>query len=415
MIELDIVESAGMSYYRPSTFAINIDPEYMESGAIKSEFYSIFMHEYGHLMQDCSTLVGVHTFLTHIDLMMETSNKINVPEFDTPISLPLLSTSFSDRIQDNQKFADLSNPNASRNYERPYQARAFDRIELEENDYLAYAVFLSATGRDVRQPFGIVEIKECQSMAIQEIYDGNTVNFPRNWKYGIVKEIIDHYFSGATPQHRFIFCLWALNSLKPGFQLSEILTSTRAQFGTIIPPVKELHNFLRNLFCLDRQRSSSFRQSLYLIIDLADKARKSGNDYLYNLLIWYAHGLESRMQYLTDGNFVFPLGTVFIEKSGNRFLTEKFLPIYCIYNRGSNETFGSAVEDKLIETFPHVLEASKLAIHHLFTKNSKSFKCPFFDMCPHSTSVCESNPWIKRKDAKKCMFGLASALLIGDK
>jgi hypothetical protein len=232
-------DKLGNSCYFPNLFTMRIDHDYLEQdGYPKKEYFPVFMHEYGHLIQDTTTLFGVFEFARFNDQIVEAVETIrnlgqqNALPLNKNVNKDISTFSFFSKMRE------VTHPGEKWNLDIDWEFIEFvDSIYVDiihKGNPVTYEKIQAKfkckkSGYDFIHAIGVNELKENHSMAIENIYRGTDEYYicngksDRDFKYFVIRNILKNVFVNVTNDAVIAICHWSLNSINPGKQFKNIV------------------------------------------------------------------------------------------------------------------------------------------------------------------------------------------------
>lgn len=420
-------DNAGNSCYFPSLFTIRIDCDYMDcKGNPKKEYLHIFMHEYGHLIQDTTTLFGAFEFANFNDRIVEVLEIIK--KKGQKEAFPILNNIDLDK----STFAFFKSMREATHPSESWNANVdWDFVEfIDPSDVIVthngiphkylrtQARFkCKKSGSEYTHAIGVSELKENHSMAIQNIYSLNDENYVYNngddFKYFVIKHILGKEFINTTNQVVLLVCQWSLNSINPGQRFHQIVKSIKEKYSNKLPSASELNTFLKDLYIKEFDAISFQNDLCQSFKELRDIYKKVGDEPFALVYDWYYKSVTKNLSYAIDFTSNFPLQTALCNVKED--ITQLFTqyPIYLYFNSKTHETFTINSEETQESKYIFFIYAMQMLLTFLCNNLLKEVKCPLYGMCKkeYKSSECLNKPWLKGQKYPYCPFGLAAKYL----
>ncbi len=231
------------SFYQPNAFSIRLRPEYVDSnGNISEKGYPVFIHEYGHLLQDTTTCYGIIDFVHFTDIIQDFIQLVKCGKNNGTIKIPLIRHYKSKTmwIKSLLEYKKCYNPNEDWRKGAIWAFNGFetkDYIRVPYKDKEGKVPIISArfvdneTGEEIVQKLGVREIKECYSMALENIQRGEDFPYSKEmeFQYAAIERILDREFERVDNFQMITVCHWALQSTHPIEEFFDIFMEFKAK------------------------------------------------------------------------------------------------------------------------------------------------------------------------------------------
>ncbi len=332
-------EASGRSFYVPSAFYISAAHGVLDAsdGSVLPGGWHRLMHEYGHLIQDRTSVFGAIEFMHFFDSIHSILKLLQIQaNAATPrwarcapartllrkmmspptVQLPVSATEGAQESW----IASIYKLRAATDPRQPWRNGVMWALEGHRVDEIP--VWYEGAERSIpvavgsfvdnvkvstyEHAIGPREIKEAYSVAIEVLHGGPPVNSAAAFEYLAVERILS--LAGQVDERQVIaVCHWALQDPVPGVRFFEIFKMLE-QYGRL-PEAGDLYDLLRAdalRFGL-KQRVVQVGRQLDEIVRV--QAASGSKDLLFEVLRWYRDRVVAALARNLDPNRRFPLDT----------------------------------------------------------------------------------------------------------
>jgi hypothetical protein len=246
-------DASGRSYYVPSAFYISAAHGVLDGadGSVLPGGWHRLMHEYGHLIQDRTSVFGAIEFMHFVDSLQSVLRMLQ--NQGAQVQLPVSASPSAS----NSWFASIHALRAVVNPRNPwrngvwwaYEGYRVENIPVwyegaDRNIPVAIARFVDNTNEDTYEhEIGPREIKESYSVAIETLHGGPPVDDATAFEYLAVERILGK--AGAVDERQIAaVCHWALQDPVPGMRFFEIVALLEKDGA--LPAANDLYDVLRS-------------------------------------------------------------------------------------------------------------------------------------------------------------------------
>ncbi len=428
-------ESAAIAYYVPHGFYIRLEADaFNEQLRLKSNYLSLFFHEYMHLLQDRTTLHGAIGFLQFINGIQSTFKHTTF--YSNQIQIPMKATLTDGKHSQDGTECWLATTEIIENivsgqnkWPSVTDLRLIDKtIEIQyiqNNSSLGVpsVVLLLADsfGQDYSHPLTAWEIYEGSAMAIDKLLGGKPPSPIWAYEYHIIETIFRYYFPISTHWHIATVCQWSLQSPAPPTMLFSLLDALKIEFVSQLPEFEMLFDFCKkyviNKTELLKHIATATDELRATVSSQRINNKDNGLSALYN---WYAETTIADLNTMTGDNPErFPLGLLKNSLSETlsgadtqHALTPLFsrIPVPMI-DQDARPFFALGAPNTEVESVM-LLRCITTIVNHIWSGTDKELICPLYDKCKLACKEarCKTAPW-KNIESKgsPCAFGYAGA------
>ena len=416
-------DESGRSYYVPSAFYIGAAEGVLDdsSGSPIPGAWHRLMHEYGHLIQDRTSIFGAIEFMHFYDSVQSVLHLLQAqgPTVQLPMSTgPGAGDSWLASIH---ALRAATNPRpqwkngvwwAYEDYHIKQVPVSYNRAEYRIPVTVAYFVD-NTNGETCEHEIGPREIKEAYSVAIEMLHGGPPVDAATTFEYLAVERILARA-GEVAPRQVIAVCHWALQTPVPGVRFFQI-TSMLEKRGAL-PAADALYDLLR----IDAKRTGVADLIAQIGEQLNEIVRvQSGSgvkDHLFQVLRWYRDQVAIALPRNLQPGRRFPLDT-YICASGHELDDEAFTamtteePIPVIETpTGAAFAFGGNSVDS--ESVLFIRSLGDL-VGRIWFERAAAWPCVLERTCalPCRDTGCSTRPFEKGSARPPCPYGAASAYL----
>lgn len=416
-------DASGRSYYVPSAFYISAAHGVLDGsdGSVLPGGWHRLMHEYGHLIQDRTSVFGAIEFMHFVDSLQSVLRMLQSQ--GAQVQLPV---SASPGASDSW-FASIHALRAATNPRCPWRNDvwwAYEEYRVQEVPVwyegaerripVAIALFVDNTNGDTYEhEIGPREIKEAYSVAVEMLHGGPAVDDATAFEYLAVERILG---KAAPVDERQIvaICHWALQDPMPGVRFFEIV-ATLDRRGAL-PPANDLYDVLR-ADALEAGVADKVALVGKQLDEIVCVQSASGpDDLLFRVFRWYRDQVVVALGRNLDPQRRFPLDT-YVCGSGTHpdgggftgIVTEEAIPAV---ETPSGAIFAFGGESIDSDTVLVIRSLGDL-IGRLWFEPAASWPCVLEPTCvlSYRDAGCTTRPYDKGAKRPACPYGAAAAYL----
>lgn len=415
-------DNSGRSFYVPSAFYISAAPGVLDNAGVPSPGgWPRLLHEYGHLIQDRTSVFGAIEFMHFVDSLHSMVSLLNTQ--GPVVALPI-SAAPSAQVS---KLASIHALRAATNPRMPWRNGVWWAYEEHRIDSVtvwyegktrqipvAIARFVNNITNDTYEhEIGPREIKEAYSVAIELLHGGPPVDDAKEFEYLAIERILLRI--GPVDERQIVaVCHWALQDPVPGVRFFEILMLLEA--NGMMPAAPALYDVLRSAAIADGVAAKVLQVEDQLNEIVCIQQRAGTRDVLFQVLRWYRDQVVVALNRNLDQQRRFPLDSYLCEATP----TGDFLhfiqavaeePIPSVETpSGASFAFGGTTIDSDSVLF---IRALGDLLVRLWVEHKAIWSCVLYSTCNHPIrdQTCTSQPCDKGRLRPACPYGAAAAYL----
>lgn len=309
-------DASGRSFYVPSAFYISAAHGVINAsdGSVLPGGWHRLMHEYGHLIQDRTSVFGAIEFMHFVDALQSVLRLLQ--NHGAQVQLPVSASAGANQSW----FASIHALRAATNPRNPWRNDvwwAYEEYRVEEVPVwyegaerripVAIARFVDNTNGDsYEHEIGPREIKEAYSVAIEVLHGGPPVNDATAFEYLAIDRILSK--AGPIDERQVAaICHWALQDPVPGVRFFEIVVTLERQ--GVLPAANDLYDLLRA-----QALGGGVANKVALVGQQLDEivrvqSASGPNDLLFQVFRWYRDRVVVALARNLDAKRRFPLDT----------------------------------------------------------------------------------------------------------
>ncbi|XDD41652.1 hypothetical protein AB3N58_10045 [Leptospira sp. WS60.C2] len=414
--------SKSLGYYIPNRFTLNVDRDLSK---LNYESFTIFIHEYGHLLQNIFTVFGWYTFaIETFKLGIIRDIGKNFREYHIPFKKHFYNAEISKKIQSQigfQKYIfnsqNLSGEETIANL--PGVAKLYEETSTffgftEENErQRIYSEFLvDGIKREIE--INCLTLYESMSYIIEKHYSLYSIPSP-DFPYNIISLLFENTNLRTDYGKQLIIIYLSLLTPAPEIIFKDLFEkATRGSYHSRVDNELFADNLVKNL-------SGNFNQTLLDNITLISKYI---NDYC-DKIKFYEHS-TNYIKWLQDAysafsnqiikDHLFFLRPILNKDKSNNLINQLDFDYFLLIN---DKNIISSVQNKSDDHVRGMIFHTSLfhSINYLFDYKTYSRKCPIIKNCQEKEKNlnCLCHPYkhsIKVPGETLCEYGTAAHLLL---